>query len=841
VGADYSGNIGGSLTVYASVTSTGYRQTVRSNDPAVNALLLPEDLLQSGSALSIRANVAGGVLIGAPPPTTVATDTTTDADKDGIVDSLEPTGSITTFGQAPAFSIGASGRDVHLGEFGTSFNAYGLIIEGTVLGNGVFDNNSGTGLQIGAPGGTVHIDGGVRVAGSVTAQGYEANATGVHILGGVTMPALQNDGTITAGVTSALSSTATAVLLEPGAAVTSLNNRGSLTAVMTGDLGSSAVVVDKSGSITSVTNTNLIAATIVPASLGDVTHGSTVALDLSANTSGVTLVQSPYVLPPNVPTPTTTPTPTIIGDILLGSGNDNVQFLAGNVTGALSFGDGTGNFLIDGGAVYRGALTAAPTGLLGINVNNGALEDDSPTTIHSSSLTVGSQGVLIVTADPVNGKATQFAVTGPATIAQGGTLGLHLISLPDAPQSYTVISSPHLTTSVTDTDLTGQTPFLFVAGFHADTTAGTVTVDIRRRTAAEAGLIRAEAEALDPVYANLSADPGIERAFLAQTTQPGLVSMLDQMLPDYAGGVFRALSLASEAQGVATGTPPVGEDQAGPTRAWTQEIVLHENKDRDQATAYSLLGFGIVGGLESVSSRGDALGVKLGFTTADIRNPDLPSDNLEGVSEVNAGLYWRGDLGGLHADAQLGAGYVWIYNRREFLYSDSLGVVHKVAAGRWDGYTMSGRFGLSYTAQLGNFFLEPQVHADYFRIHESGYDETGGGPGFDLAIGSRTGDALSVTSSLTAGATYGEGFRWRPQIEVGYRSVLTGTAGVTTARFAGGAPFGLTPESIRQGALIGRVGLRIYSDYLDLLLDAGAEHNKDYTDYDVHLTARTVF
>ena len=731
--------------------------------------------------------------------------------------------------------MGASGRDVHLGAFGTTFNAYGLIIEGAVSGNGAFDGASGTALQIGVAGGTVHIDGGVRVVGPVTSQGFEADSTAVHVLAGASAPALQNESSITADATSAKATSATAVLLEPGASVSTLNNTGAISGVMTGDLGSASAVVDRSGALSNVTNTNLIIAVVKPANLGDATAGHTTALDLSQNTTGVTLVQNP-----NPKSTTAAPiTPTIQGDILLGSGNDTVQFNAGNVTGALSFGAGADSLLIGGGAVFRGALTS--TGILSVNVANGVLEDDSATVIKTSSLTIGASSQLILSADPARNASTQFVVSGPATIASGAVLGLHLLSLPTAPVSYTVISSPQLTSAVSDTDLSGQTPYLFVAGFHADPTAGTVTVNLRRRTAAEASLNRGEAEALDPVYNNLSADPGIQRAFLSQTTQPGLVSVLDQMAPDYAGGVFRALSWASESQGVAAGDPPLDQQQAGPTRAWTQEIVEHETKSRDQASGYSLLGFGIIGGLESVSAKGHALGVRFGFTTADVRDPNLPSDNLEGVSQISTGVYWRGSIGALQADAQLGAGYVWIYNRREFLFSDSAGVVHDTAGGRWGGYTLSGRFGVAYNAEMGNFFVEPRLHADYFRMHESGYNETGGGSGFDLSVAPRSGDELSVTGTVTAGATFGEGFRWRPQIEVGYRDVLTGSAGVTTARYAGGAPFALTAESIRRGALIGRVGLRIYSDYLDLLLDAGAQFADDYTDLDVHLTARTVF
>jgi outer membrane autotransporter protein len=170
-------------------------------------------------------------------------------------------------------------------------------------------------------------------------------------------------------------------------------------------------------------------------------------------------------------------------------------------------------------------------------------------------------------------------------------------------------------------------------------------------------------------------------------------------------------------------------------------------------------------------------------------------------------------------------------------------VVHRTARGNWDGYSMSGRVGLDYLAEFGAFFLEPRVHADYFRLSESSYSETGGGEGFDLAVNGRTGDAFTVTGSVVAGMTWGStGFHWRPEVEVGYRSVISGNAGTTTANFIGAnEPFTLVSESIRQGSVIGRLGLHVYANYLDLLLDGGAQYNKDYTDIDVHLTARTVF
>jgi len=847
-GVDVGGPVGGRLSVYSGVSTTGYRVTQRSTNPAFAAGLLPENMLQAGSALSIRANVSGGVFIGAPPVGTSRTDATTDADGDGIVDSLEGTGSLTTLGSAPALNIGQTGATVHLGEFGSGENGYGLIVRGNVTGNGVYDGVPATAVQIGAAGGIVNIDGGYRNVGGATATAFEANAVGVWVKSGATVPQIVNSGGFNAAVTSKTGSTSTALQIDAGASVSSLDNSGGISATAVGDTASAYAVVDRSGTLTSIVNNNTISAGTAPAVFGDVTTGQAIALDLRANTTGVSLVQNPS---PGVVTATTDSagnvttainpvSPVIRGDVLLGSGADTVALHAGNVYGALDFGAGPGTLTIDGGAAYFGDLTSS--GPLAVNVGKGTLTETGANTFASPSLTVGDGGQLVFTADPANGRFTRFNVAGPAVIAPGGKLGVNLLSLPSVSETFTAIQASSLTVGVADAELGGQVPYLFAAGFHADPAAGTVDFSLRRRTPAELGFNAAETASYDAVYGALDKDSGVLRSVLAQTDQAGLRSVYDQMLPDYSGGVFRALSWATEAQGQAAAEGPQGQSQSGPTRAWSQEIAMREDKKPNQAAGYRTLGIGIVGGLESVSPRGDALGVKLGFTTAQITNRKLPGDNLLGVSQINTGVYWRGTYGGLRLDAQLGAGYVWVTNRREFLYSDSLGVVHRVANGSWNGYTLSGRIGAAYLQNFGRMFLEPRVHADYLRIHESGYSETGGGDAFDLIVNGRNSDAATVDASIVAGLNLGEsGFRWRPQIEVGYRSVLTGGPGRTTAAFAGGNPFTVAADSLTGGALYGTLGLRVYSDYLDLLFEAGAEKASDYTDYDLRMTARTAF
>jgi hypothetical protein len=840
-----SGTVTGSLSIYSSITTTGYSSTVSPGVPSVISAMLPSDFQISGSAVQIGGNVQGGVFIGAPPVGTVSTDTTDDLDGDGIVDSAEGTSLLTTYGTAPALVIGSNTQNVHLGEYGTGNTAYGLIIEGDVEGTGVYSGYSGTGIQIGIANSPyqVNIDGGIHVASSSTISGAGFNdpGMGMHLLAGVSTPLLQNDGSISGTSTSTNTSVATGLQIDKGGSLQSIVNTGTISSLITGTTGVSTAILDQSGTVTSITNTNTITATITPPVDSDTVTGTTTAIDLRANTTGVTLTQNAYVEPTTESgVSTTVVTPTITGDIYLGTGDDTVAFNAGTVQGALNM--GYGSISITGGASYVGALSV--TGPISLNVADGSFQDNATNTVPVTNLTVGSTGQLIVSVDPANNAATEFNVSGQASFASGATMSLKVLSLINTPQVFTIVNAPGGLTVGSGATLTASTPYLFVAQFVPDTTNGTVTLDVRRRLASEADLNAAETAAWDPVYANLGLNSGIESAFLAQTTETGYRSMLNQILPDYAGGVFRALSWANEQQGDAAADPPQGEDQDGPTRAWSQEIVLDEDKSVGQTEPYHMLGVGVVAGLESVSPTGDALGMKIGFVTANIVDPDSPGDNLLGVSEFDTGVYWRGNFGGFRADAQLNAGFMWADDHREFLYSDTAGVVHDTALSDWMGYTLSGRFGLAYTANFGPFFLEPEVHADYFRMHEAGYSEHGGGTGFDMEVDPRNGDILTVTSSMVAGWNFGAsgGFHWRPQVEVGYRYVPFGDAGSTTTEFIGGTdPFTLLAETVKMNSMIARVGMRVYSDYVDVLLDGGVEKGTDYTDLDVHLTARTVF
>jgi hypothetical protein len=80
VGIALDDNVAGRLVINQTVIATGYRSTTRPAD-TVLAKITADEMQIGGSAVRIQGDVAGGVLIAAPPPT--ADSSIPDVNKDG--------------------------------------------------------------------------------------------------------------------------------------------------------------------------------------------------------------------------------------------------------------------------------------------------------------------------------------------------------------------------------------------------------------------------------------------------------------------------------------------------------------------------------------------------------------------------------------------------------------------------------------------------------------------------------------------------------------------------------------------------------------------------------------
>ncbi|WGM37631.1 autotransporter outer membrane beta-barrel domain-containing protein [Caulobacter sp. NIBR1757] len=829
-----------------------------------------------------------------------------DLDQDGRSDSLEGTASLTSYGAAPALAIGSDSQTVTIGKVGTGDEGYGLIIRGSLYADGVYDGIEATALKIGGDAGQATlIEGGLRQDSSITAYSYAADVQAVHLTAGAALDTFFNNGAIYAGQTSAssaladeLSFNAIAVRIDAGASLPSFMNTGSLFAYVAGETSNATALLDTSGTLTSLTNSGSITAYILATDDENDTDddnedtddetilGRAVAIDLSANTSGVTILQQAeandrdsdgFIDSVDVDDDgdgildtedddndnddivdseddedaydtdgdglVDSQEPLISGDILLGSGDDSLTILNGAVVGDISFGAGADSLTVgsvDGEAQVVGGLDDAD-GRLDIAVVNGGLTVTNAETIAATSLSVSAVGVLTVTADPATDSVTRFDVT-TATLEQGAQLGLELDSLIGESVRYTVIqtASGGLSAGGLITSLDGVSPYLYVVTAEADESAGAVYLDVRRRTAGEIGLSQNQTLAYDAIYAALSQDEDIEAVFLAAQEKDDFLHLYEQMLPDQGEGLFSTLDLLSRTTARLTATrPTTGGDIYGPDSVWVQEINTAVVREAGNTAGSETKAFGFIAGYESLEPDGGALGATLAFVAAEEKDDIAQIGEETSVSLLEAGVYWRRQMGGLSFNLRGSAGYAWLDGDRVFIDPDTALVVE--ADSNWGGYTLAATAGVNYEARFGRYYLRPSASIDYLSFNEGERVEGGGSDAFDQTVQARRSSRLSAGGELAFGATYGRTVWWRPEVRLGYRQTLAGEVGDTVFRFSGGQWVSLPASEAGEGAAVIGFSLKTGSPSSYIAVEAEYEAAEDEDRYNLMLAGRVIF
>jgi len=921
VGLSVEGAVSGRLDIQSSITSTGYRYTssptsLTELDADVAAAIKlsadtlyledldADDLLQGGAAVQVKADVAGGILLGTAPTYLdpdgedgdddkdgvtngnedddgdgVINADDTDRDGDGILDASEGTASLASYGGAPALLIGSGTADVTIGAVGTGDDAWGLINQGSVAAYGVYDDVVTTALQIGGlGGGTTLIEGGIRNDGTIVGSSVGADAMAVHLAAGADVATLINNGAITGSATTEGTDVATAIQIDQDAILSSLVNNGQILGVIYGEAGDAVAIRDLSGTLTSLTNTGTIYGNIVSTdSVSDtddddtdadneVETGREIAIDLSANTSGVTITQKGALTDnrfidtdgdgiyddvdtdddgDGVPDAQDTDDndddndgvydsdePYIYGAILLGSGDDTVDIQNGVVVGDISFGDGADAFLMSGGSSYTGVLSDTD-GRLDISIADAVLDARQTTALNITSLSVGEGGELVANVDPLTHTAGGFTVSGAASFADGSILSLHLTSLIEDPERFTLVTAGSLTWgNVSGNDLTGSTPYMVVADFGADATAGQVYVDVRRRTTAEMALSTNEASAYDAFYSALSRDTDVMDAFLATTDRADFMNLYEQTLPDHSGGTLMSLAGGVDAVTQALANRN-NSAEVGTTSGWMQEINVYADKAKTESYGYRTEGFAVAGGIEKVSKVG-ALGVSLAMTSSDIEDPESEAEEVLSASLIELGAYWRAQGHGWTGWARAAAGYATFRSTRTLVGDD----VYLSNTADWNGYTLSAAAGLAYEHRFGRLSLRPEVYAETFSLTEGSRTESGGGDAFDLIVDGREGSISSATAAVRIGYGFGQDGFIRPELKLGWKQILASDGGETIARYAsGGSEFSLISDLVEGGGPIAGLGLTVANDLGSFRISGDAQLLEDYVRYSLLLQA----
>lgn len=820
VGARLRGDIDGALVVQGDIAATGYRYPT---PPADTTKLDADDLLQGGSALVVEGDVAKGIVFAIPPKDANKDDP--DEDKDGIEDAKEGSAKVVSYGAAPAVVIGASARDIAIGAVPGSGSKFGLIVDGAIVGNGVYAGVDGNGLAIGGRGGAVTIANGVAVSGSVAASSLDADATALRMGAGATTPELRNAGAIGAATGKTGTGTATAVAIDQGATLPFLRNSGTIQATAGNENARAVAVVDASGTLRLIENSGKIVAEGAKAG-----SGRNVAIDLTAVTAGATLRQTAVGAG--------IAAPVIDGDVLFGSGSDLFEIADGKVSGTVDFGTGQDRLTLSGDAQFAGTVKFGAPGAavslagssafagqtdfaggaatlslsdkaayagrltgsqnLAVTVAGGTLDLAVPTTI--GSLDVGDKGVIVATLsrDPAQGSA--LTVGGTASFAKGAKLKLRVTDIAKAEGSYTVIRAGTLTGAGDLTSDDTLVPYMYKAALAVDQAAGLISVDIARKATADLGLNRAQSAAFDPLYAALAEDEKIAGVFLGITDKDLFAATLEQALPDHAGGAFEGVGLGvrTMARRLADADGPM--DQVGKLRFVFDAAGWDSTKNRQDTAGYDLDGLGFSGGVELLTGIG-----RFGIGGSWLWNRyKSMAENTVSSSTYEGALYWRGDWGAFSAFARGAYGFSDFEGSRYFRGMNGSEKIERRIEREWSGKVASFVAGASVEGGGQYFFMRPSVMVDYVKLSEDGYAETGAGDALALTIAERSSDELGVSLGSAAGFDLfgmgrGDRFWMRVEVEGGWREILAGELGATTARFGDGESFTLLPEQHASG------------------------------------------
>ena len=873
-GVDVSGDVTGRVNVQGVVTTTGYRYTSRP-DPLpttgtpFNGIpylerLDADDLLEGGPAVSISGNVGRGILFDAAPSYMnglegdddgngikngdedddgdgIKNRDDADRDGDGLTDANEGAAVINSFGAAPTVQLGSTTDSMTVGVAGTGKDAYGLINRGQIVSTGVYDDVHSRAVQIGVDGGqSVTIAGGIRNSGTISATGTNGDATGLELKAGASTPTLLIDkgGIITAQSSTTKASNATAIHIGSGASLATLENNGNIAASTAGGTGNATAILDQSGTLTSLINTRGIQTSLLPNAQNDPITGKAIAIDVSANTKGFSLVQDGIISNATNIVDTDgdkvpdVDEPFIVGEIRLGSGADLVDVRNGTIMGDISFGAGADRLSISGGAIVSGAITDSD-GLLQIDVTKGTLDARQTGVTTISGLNIAKDGELIVLLDPKNSTNGGFKVNGTANIADGSKLGVRFTSILKDPTRFTVIEADTLNAGQIDPgSIQENAPFVFKVEQGVDMPAGEVYIDARRRTAAEAGMNGAEASAYDVLYNGLEQNEVIRALVLSRITRDDFFNVYAQMLPDHSGGPL--LSLASGVDAVTRALTGRNASAAqGETSAWLQEINFYADKDKTDTYGFRSEGFGVAGGVERGTSLG-AIGVSAAFTSSDIEDPESAAEEVLSANLLELGLYWRAQGQNWTTWARGAVGYASFEAKRK-LVAEGINLTNE---SDWHGMTLSAAAGASYEKNFGRFNLRPELYAEYFSLSEDARTEKGGGNGFDLNIEERDGHLFSGVAAVNFGYGFGENGWLRPELRVGWRQNFSVDAGKTIARFAsGGDAFTIDPASIEGGGPILGLRVNVGNELGMLAISADAEMLEDYGRYTLLLRA----
>ncbi|MEM7729323.1 MAG: autotransporter domain-containing protein [Pseudomonadota bacterium] len=818
---DIGADIGGGFSSTGSITANAFRFTTRPgfNPDSTSSRedLGAEDIANSGSAVSVRANIARGIHFDQ------STETTTDDDGNETT-VITGSSNIGQTGSAPAVLIDGEGTPIMIGtvsqitdpqaEGFDEDELYAFVNRGNITASGIYDDFDATALSVS----DATLSGGINNTGTLQAESFVGAVlrpiegvdlgTGtarVIVLGNAAIAErLNNTGVILAQASEAADEVffdrdnlpvarpvvATAIDIAETASLSSLINEGALTALVTARTGTATAILDASGTLQTIVNRGRIAAIGANSDPDGIEDSAvtTVAMDLSRNTTGVSILQE-QLADADTTDDFVPPEPSLLGDIRLGSGADTLTSTAGVITGDVAFGAGDDR------------LALRDTELTGAITNSGGLDVE----LVNSTLTLQSRAPLEVTTasfdatsrfNPLVDGAAQSSTlnaSGAISFASGAQVTPVFENLINADvlagqsPSFALARSPDLTVGdLASLNASQDGSFLFDTQFGIEGDALVVTVDLRDATqlgldAAQTGVDRS---VFGATLQALQTNSALGNQIANISTAGEFYAAYNQLLPELAAAGRQFVIANSDGAVGAVGNhlDAARRSQEKPGGAWLQQFAYFADRElAGLSEQYRGEGFGFTGGLDTALGPFHAVGVNLGFASTEIEDVVGVDEPLD-MTSLLAGIYAGFASGALGIEAYLGGGLNQFEQNRRV----RVGTYRGESTADWDGTHITGSLRAGYDMDFGKrYWVRPVVSLDYVRLSEDSYQETGD-VGVALTVDSRTSEMGAVSGLLNFGAQFQGARTWiRPSLRVGYRSEFLSDPVLTSYSFTG--------------------------------------------------------
>lgn len=833
IGISLGADVNGSLVNSGAITA-GTDATFDADGNAIDAV--------SGKAtVMISGNLTGGFLNDRFD--TVVDDGDDDPSNDVTVTT---TGSLTNVGGGPALLVSpdpVAARDIQIGVFGTGDDAFGIINRGTMATAGTNIGQATTTIRIEGlmVDGVMHsttLEGGFLNAtlGLVSAAATDADAVGISIGAGAIVPLLRSDGNISITTSESqdedifpdleggpFGGDAFGIVIDEGASVTEIQINGTVTSTAAGPESSAFGIVDRSGTVNRFLNTGSILPTIE-----DDSSGRRVAVDFSASSQSISFENSG----------------TILGEILLGSGNDTISLTGGLVNGNIDFGTGFNNLFLSGSAEFVGSFTGSNVNLTTSGSSRFAIGTE--TTLLLDNATFGSGTIFSVLIDAVTGNFGSLVANGTVTFEQGSRIVPQLISILPSSQTFTIVNAGSLILEAGAEIDFSLSSFLFDVDINV--TATSIDLILTRKTAQQLGLSTNLGGFFEASLDALSLDAELGGLISNVETLDELEDIFGQLVP-VANGATRQLAILTQSaslgaisrrlaslRGILSGEATLG---SGNSAFWIQEIgSIFDQGARGDDAGFDGGFLGIAVGVDTRFAGLDAIGFSVVQTFAELEETNSNDETMV-ASTTQFNLYSALSFGGFFMDVVGGISLNRYESERVIMFDDLV----RRSLGDWRGLQYAGNATLGFGLEFGRFSFVPVVSVSYLKLTEKSYTETDGGEGVDLAFERQKNESLVVTAGATLGvsAEMGDGlfqFGIRGNLA---RELKNDAPGITAGLAAAGALFSVTgPEFDNQYLQFG-AGIGFVSTDSALVFDYDMERKGDFTAHIAAFTFRMRF